>query len=333
MIIVLKQGTEERELELLKNMLNGKGVFIQDIASDDTRIIVLSGNTSAVSEDAVTVFPFTEKVIRIQQPYRLAGRKFHPQDSIIEVEGRRIGGGHFSVIAGPCSVENENQIVSAAEQVKMSGASFLRGGAFKPRTSPYSFSGLGLEGLGLLKLAREKTGLPIVTEIMSEEYLDIFAEDVDIIQIGARNMQNYALLRQTGSLHKPVLLKRGLASSADELIMSAEHLLAAGASDVILCERGIRTFETAVRSTLDLSAVPVLKSRTHLPVIVDPSHAAGHWEFVEPLALAAAACGCDGLMIEVHGHPEQALCDGAQSVTPQIFDRIMKKVNKIREII
>jgi 3-deoxy-7-phosphoheptulonate synthase len=230
-------------------------------------------------------------------------------------------------------VESEEQILSIARNVKMSGAGFLRGGAFKPRTSPYAFKGLGLDGLELLKIAREKTGLPIVTEIMSPEYLDAFAEDVDVIQIGARNMQNFTLLSQVGALGKPVLLKRGLSSTIDELLMAAEYVMAGGSQQVILCERGIRTFETATRNTLDLSAVPVLHGRSHLPVIIDPSHATGYWHLVEPMALAAVAAGADGLIIEVHNHPEAALCDGAQSVTPQVFHRIMEKARKIREII
>lgn len=252
---------------------------------------------------------------------------------IFEIAGRKIGGGNFAVIAGPCSVESEEQILSVAKSVKKSGADFLRGGAFKPRTSPNSFHGLGLDGLKLLELAREQTGLPIVSEITSEFQLDIFAEKVDIIQIGARNMQNFALLRQVGELKKPVLLKRGLSSTIDELLMSAEYIISGGTEQVILCERGIRTFETATRNTLDLSAVPVLRAKTHLPVIVDPSHATGYAHLVEPMALAAAACGADGLIIEVHDNPESALCDGAQSITPEIFDGLMKKVKKVREAV
>jgi 3-deoxy-7-phosphoheptulonate synthase len=263
-------------------------------------------------------------------PYRLSGRQAHPQDSVFTIAGRKIGGGSFAVIAGPCSVETEPQILSIARDVKSSGASFLRGGAFKPRTSPYAFSGLGLDGLELLKIAREKTGLPIVTEIMSIDYIEQFAADVDIIQIGARNMQNYDLLHSVGKLNKPVLLKRGMSSTLEELLLAAEHIMANGAREVIFCERGIRTFETYTRNTLDLSAVPVLKSLSHLPVIVDPSHATGYWHLVEPMALAAVACGADGLLIEVHNHPEAALCDGAQSVTPQVFKRIMRRIEAVR---
>jgi len=262
--------------------------------------------------------------------YKLASRKYKPEDSIFEIAGRKIGGGYFAVIAGPCSVESEAQILSIAQSVKNAGASFLRGGAFKPRTSPYDFEGLGLDGLELLELAREKTGLPIVTEIISEAHLDIFAERVDIIQVGARNMQNFALLRRVGELKKPVLLKRGLSSTIDELLMSAEYIMAGGAEQVILCERGIRTFETATRNTLDLSAVPVIKEKSHLPVFVDPSHAGGRADLVEPLALAAAACGADGLIIEVHNQPEAALCDAAQAITPSEFAALMRRVERVR---
>ena len=252
---------------------------------------------------------------------------------IFEIAGRKIGGGHFAVIAGPCSVESEAQILSVAEAVKKSGADFLRGGAFKPRTSPHSFHGLGIEGINLLELAKKRTGLPIVSEILSAEYLDIFADKVDIIQIGARNMQNFALLRQVGALKKPVLLKRGLASTLDELLMSAEYIISGGAAQVILCERGIRTFETATRNTLDLSAIPALREKTKLPVVADPSHATGYARFVGPMALAAAACGADGLIIEVHNDPDNAMCDGAQSVTPDGFDALMQKIRKIREAV
>jgi 3-deoxy-7-phosphoheptulonate synthase len=264
------------------------------------------------------------------EPYKLAARSNHREDSVFEIAGRKIGGGNFAVMAGPCSVETEEQILSVARDVKAAGADFMRGGAFKPRSSPYAFSGLGLDGLDLMKIARAKTGLPIVTEIMSEEYLDDFARDVDIIQIGARNMQNFTLLRMVGALKKPVLLKRGLSSTIEELLMAAEYVLSGGTTDVILCERGIRTFETATRNTLDISAVPVLKEKTHLPIIVDPSHGTGYWEFVEPMALAAAAAGADGLIIEVHNQPELALCDGRQSVTPQVFSRLMQKIKRVR---
>ena len=265
--------------------------------------------------------------------YKLAGREYKTESSVFEIAERKIGGENFSVIAGPCSVESESQILSIAESVKNSGAAFLRGGVFKPRTSPYDFEGLGLDGLEILKLARAKTGLPIVTEIVSEAHLDIFAEQVDIIQVGARNMQNFALLRQIGGLGKPVLLKRGLSSTIDELLMSAEYIMTGGAEQVILCERGIRTFEPSTRYTLDLSAVPVIREKSHLPVFVDPSHAAGYAHLVEPLALAAAACGADGLLIEVHNCPEDALCDGAQAITPEVFSSLMRRVERVREAV
>ncbi|MDR2615358.1 MAG: 3-deoxy-7-phosphoheptulonate synthase [Oscillospiraceae bacterium] len=332
MIVILKPGIRPEDTEPLRTTLSRRGIVVQDIAGD-TPMLGLAGDLSELAEDDIARHECVDKIVRVREPYKLAGRSFHPEDSVYSISGRRVGGGSFAVIAGPCSVESEEQILSVARDVKSAGAHFLRGGAFKPRTSPYAFSGLGLDGLELLKLARGKTGLPIVTEIMSSEHLEQFAEDVDVIQIGARNMQNFTLLRQVGALCKPVLLKRGLSSTLDELLMAAEHVMAGGAREIMLCERGIRTFETATRNTLDLSAVPVLKARSHLPVIIDPSHATGYWHLVEPMALAATACGADGLIIEVHNHPEAALCDGAQSVTPQVFRRIMGKVEKIREAI
>ncbi|MDR2357132.1 MAG: 3-deoxy-7-phosphoheptulonate synthase [Oscillospiraceae bacterium] len=333
MILILKSGVKDAEIEPIRRLLADKDIIIQDIVGETTRMIGLAGDTSSISEDAVICFPCVERIMRIQEPYKLAGRKFHPADSMYEISGRKIGAGEFAVIAGPCSVESEEQILSVARDVKASGAGFLRGGAFKPRTSPYAFRGLGLDGLELLRLARQKTGLPIVTEIMSQEYLDAFAEHVDVIQIGARNMQNFALLRQVGSIGKPVLLKRGLSSTLEELLMAAEYVMSGGSQEVILCERGIRTFETATRNTLDLSAVPVLQQKTHLPVVIDPSHATGYWNLVEPMALAAVAAGADGLIIEVHNHPEAALCDGAQSITPQVFRRLMRKAAAVRAAI
>jgi 3-deoxy-7-phosphoheptulonate synthase len=332
MIAILKRTARPEDTETLRKTLARRGIVTQDIEGD-TPMLGLAGDLSGIAEDDILRHECVDKIVRVREPYKLAGRSFHPEDSVYDIAGRRVGGGSFAVIAGPCSVESEEQILSVARDVKAAGAHFMRGGAFKPRTSPYAFSGLGLDGLELLKLARGKTGLPIVTEIMSPEYLDQFAEDVDVIQIGARNMQNFTLLRQVGALKKPVLLKRGLSSTLDELLMAAEHVMAGGAREIMLCERGIRTFETATRNTLDLSAVPVLKARSHLPVIIDPSHATGFWHLVEPMALAATACGADGLIIEVHNHPEAALCDGAQSVTPQVFRRIMGKVEKIRAAI
>jgi 3-deoxy-7-phosphoheptulonate synthase len=329
MIIILKPETDDAQL---RKTLTARGIVLQDIKGE-VPMLGLAGDLALISEDDITRFSCVERIVRVREPYKLAGRAFHPEDTVIDVSGRKIGGGHFTVIAGPCSVETEEQILSVARDVKAAGAGFLRGGAFKPRTSPYAFSGLGLDGLELLKLAREKTGLPIVTEIMSAEYLDQFAADVDVVQIGARNMQNFTLLRQVGALKKPVLLKRGLSSTLDELLMAAEHVMAGGAREIMLCERGIRTFETATRNTLDLSAVPVLKARSHLPVIIDPSHATGYWHLVEPMALAAVASGADGLIIEVHNHPEAALCDGAQSITPQVFKRLMGRIERVRQAI
>lgn len=334
MIIILKQGTTSEEVAPIYELLRGMSdIIIQDIQGESTRMIGLAGDTTKVSGDAFLCHSCVERIMRVQEPYKLASRKFHPADSIIDIAGQKIGGGHFAVIAGPCSVESEEQILTIAREVKVSGANFLRGGAFKPRTSPYAFMGLGLDGLELLKMARQKTGLPIVTELMSEEYLDNFAEDVDVIQIGARNMQNFPLLRHVGQLNKPVLLKRGSSCTIDELLMAAEYIMAGGSSKVILCERGIRTFETATRNTLDLSAVPVLKNKSHLPVVVDPSHATGYWHLVEPMTLAAVASGADGLIIEVHNRPEAALCDGPQSITPIVFRRLMQKVRSIREVL
>jgi 3-deoxy-7-phosphoheptulonate synthase len=333
MIIVLKQGTEEKELEPIYKMLEKIGITILEIKGVSMRMIGMVGDTSKISEDSILCYKCVERIMRVQEPYKLASRKFHPEDSIFDICGHKIGGGNFAVIAGPCSVESEEQILNIATAVKESGAVFLRGGAFKPRSSPYAFKGLGLDGLDLLELAKIKTGLPIVTEIMSSEYLDIFAEKVDIIQIGARNMQNFTLLSQVGELKKPVLLKRGLTATIEELLMAAEYVMAGGATDVILCERGIRTFETATRNTLDLSAVPVLHQKTHLPVVIDPSHSTGYWYLVESMSLAAVACGADGLIIEVHNDPLSALCDGAQSVTPKVFNKIMGKIDKIRDAI
>jgi 3-deoxy-7-phosphoheptulonate synthase len=334
MIIILKPGATEEQVNIIKEDMSNRKLIIQEIQGETTRMIGLAGDTSMLSPEMVMRHEFVERVMKVSEPYKLASRRFHPQDTVIELTGgQKIGGGNLTVIAGPCSVESEEQILSIAREVKLSGATFLRGGAFKPRSSPYAFQGLGLDGLNLLKTAREKTGLPIVTEIMSQEYCDEFARDVDIIQIGARNMQNFPLLREVGNLGKPVLLKRGPSCTLDEMLQAADYVLVGGKSQVILCERGIRTFETATRNTLDISAVPVLKKKSHLPVVVDPSHGTGHWDMVFPMAMAAVAAGADGLMIEVHNHPEKALCDGQQSITPVLFDRLMQKVNKLHKII
>lgn len=330
MIIVFRPDAQTAQIDLIKNMMTAKGLIVKEIQGADTQLLGLLGDTFALSPDLLLRYPFIERVLPVSQPYKLAGRDFHPGDTVIECGGQKIGGGHFAIIAGPCSVESEEQMLSIAREVKSLGANFLRGGVFKPRSSPYAFQGLGQAGLNLLKIAREITGLPVVTEIISAEYLDDFDKHVDIIQIGARNMQNYPLLKEVGRLDKPVLLKRGPASTIDELLMAAEYVLIGGAP-VILCERGIRTFETATRNTLDLSAVPVIKEKSHLPVIVDPSHGTGQRNLVEPMSLAAVAAGADGLMIEVHNHPEQALCDGGQSVSADQFDRLVYNIRKLRE--
>ena len=288
------------------------------------------GDTSKIDEELVESLEMVESVKRISEPFKSANRKFHPEDSVIDISGVKIGGGNFAIIAGPCSVESETQILEVARSIKASGASLLRGGAFKPRTSPYDFQGMKAEGIELLLEAKKDTGMPIVTEIMNEKHLPLF-EEVDVIQVGARNMQNFELLKALGKTGKPVLLKRGLANTLKELLMSAEYIMSEGTEDVILCERGIRTFETYTRNTLDLSAVPMLRKLTHLPIVVDPSHATGIASLVEPMALAAAAAGADGLMIEVHNNPAEALCDGPQSLTPEQFASVAAKVRKVRE--
>lgn len=327
MILVLKQGADERKVEQLKQELVDMGLKLHLSQGENTSLIGLIGDTTEVDEEWLGALDVIESVKRIKEPYKKANRNMHPQDTVIEAGGQKIGGGYFQVIAGPCSVETEEQMTEVAMDVKKSGAGLLRGGAFKPRTSPYSFQGLGNEGLKMLLEAGKATGLPVVTEIMSAEHLPLF-EHVDIIQVGTRNMQNFELLKELGKIRKPILLKRGMANTLEELLMSAEYIMAGGNEQVILCERGIRTFETSMRNTLDISAIPMLKSKTHLPVIVDPSHAAGIRFMVEPLTMAAVAAGADGVMIEVHNNPEKALCDGKQSLTPEGFDALMKKVKK-----
>ena len=325
MVVLVKQGTDDVKLQRLIAQLQGYGVQVHPVKGTQTTILGLIGDTSAVDIDQISSIDIVESVKRIQEPYKNANRKFHPADTVVAVNGLKIGGGYFQVIAGPCSVESEEQICEVAARVKKAGANLLRGGAFKPRTSPYAFQGLRAEGIELLSQAREQTGLPIVTEIMSASHIPLF-ETVDIIQVGARNMQNFELLKELGKLRKPILLKRGLANTIEELLMSAEYIMAGGNTQVILCERGIRTFETATRNTLDISAIPILKQKSHLPVVVDPSHAAGLTSLVEPLSLAALAAGADGLIIEVHNNPEKALSDGAQSLTPDQFDGVMEKI-------
>ena len=327
MIIVVKNGTPPHRLRELTRMLEGYGVRVNVSVGEQSTVLGLIGDTSAIDTDFIAAQEDVEMVRRVQEPYKKANRKFHPDDTVVDVAGRRIGGNRLAIMAGPCSVESEEQILTIAQRVKQAGAGFLRGGAFKPRTSPYAFQGLKAEGLELLRFAREKTGLPIVTEIMDARHLDLF-EDVDIIQVGARNMQNFELLKELGRLRKPILLKRGLANTIEELLMSAEYIMSGGNENVILCERGIRTFETSTRNTLDISAVPVLKRLTHLPVIVDPTHSGGLPWLVEPLSKAAVSAGADGLIIEVHNNPSKALSDGAQALTPDQFDAVMKKIRR-----
>lgn len=320
-------------MEKIKENLEGRGYQINAIVGSGQTILGVIGDTSALDMNMLKVNECVDKVMRVQEPFKRANRSFHPEDSVIDVSGVKIGGRKLAVIAGPCSVENEKQIVGVAKSVKLAGATLLRGGAFKPRTSPYSFQGLKEEGLDLLKIARKETGLPIVTEIMSARMLERFVEDVDLIQVGARNMQNFELLKELGRTNVPVLLKRGLSATIEEWLMAAEYIMAGGNDNVILCERGIRTFETYTRNTLDLSAIPAVKKLSHLPVIVDPSHAAGLWWMVEPMAKAAVAAGADGLIIEVHNDPEHALCDGAQSLKPERFARLMGELSGIAKIV
>lgn len=333
MVIVMKPGTPEQEWKKIKENLEGRGYQINEIVGSGQTILGVIGDTSALDMNMLKVNECVDKVMRVQEPFKRANRSFHPEDSVIDVSGVKIGGRKLAVIAGPCSVENEKQIVGVAKSIKLAGATLLRGGAFKPRTSPYSFQGLKEEGLDLLKIARKETGLPIVTEIMSARMLERFVEDVDLIQVGARNMQNFELLKELGRTNVPVLLKRGLSATIEEWLMAAEYIMAGGNDNVILCERGIRTFETYTRNTLDLSAIPAVKKLSHLPVIVDPSHAAGLWWMVEPMAKAAVAAGADGLIIEVHNDPEHALCDGAQSLKPERFARLMGELSGIAKIV
>ena len=328
MIIILKQNADQAAVKDLCKELEGRGLSIHESQGAETHILGLVGDTKSIAESWLRASPVVEDVRRVSEPYKKANRKFHPEDTVVDVSGVKVGGGHFAVIAGPCSVESESQIETVAASVQAAGAKLLRGGAFKPRTSPYSFQGMRAEGLELLRHARAKTGMPIVTEIMNNEHLPLFA-DVDLIQIGARNMQNFELLKAVGRSGRPVLLKRGLSATLEELVMSAEYIMAEGNDQVILCERGIRTFETSMRNTLDISAVPMLKKMTHLPVVIDPSHAAGIAWMVEPLAAAAVAAGADGLMVEVHNAPAHALCDGAQSLTPAQFSALMDKLRPL----
>ena len=327
MIVILKNNVEQTQVQQLVKDFEAQNFAVHFSQGANTTILGLVGDTAHVDVEKILTIDIVRDVRRISEPYKAASRSFHPQDTIVQVGDLRIGAGTFTVIAGPCSVESEEQMATVAASVKASGAAFLRGGAFKPRTSPYSFQGLEDEGIRLLTAAKKATGLPIVTEIMSETQLDEFA-DVDIIQVGARNMQNFRLLKELGHCNKPILLKRGLANTFEELLMSAEYILAGGNEQVILCERGIRTFETCIRNNLDISAIPVLKRQSHLPVIIDPSHAAGNTWMIEPLSRAALAAGADGLMIEVHNNPKAALCDGAQSLDMPQFEALMQDIKK-----
>ena len=331
MIIVLKQDAPEVQVREFCHELQDMGLQINDSKGSESHILGLIGDTKAVAESWVLANPVVETCRRVTEPYKKANRKFHPDDSVIDVEGVKIGGGSFAVIAGPCSIESEEQITYCAQRVKAAGASLLRGGAFKPRTSPYSFQGMRSEGLDLLKLARRATGSPIVTEIMNTEHLPLF-ENVDLIQVGARNMQNFELLKEVGKSGVPVMLKRGLSATIDEWLNAAEYIISEGNPNIVLCERGIRTYETATRNTLDISAVPVIRSKSHLPVIIDPSHATGVRAYIAPLSRAAVAVGADGIMVEVHPCPECALSDGPQSLTFDQFDALMNKLKPYKQL-
>ena len=330
MIAVLKQGVTPQQKEYLIRWLEGRGLKVLVHPGHDQSLLGLIGDTGRVDMELLRSMEIISDVKRVSEPYKQVNRKFHPEDTVVQVGNTAIGGGHFAMIAGPCSVESEEQIIRVAQAVKAAGAGILRGGAFKPRTSPYSFQGLGADGLALLRSAREATGLPVCSELMHIHHLELF-RDMDMIQIGARNMQNYELLKEVGRCKTPILLKRGLSSTLEELLMSAEYIMSEGNSNIILCERGIRTFETYTRNTLDLSAVAVLKDKSHLPVVVDPSHGTGNARYVPSMALSATAAGADGIMVEVHNDPAHALCDGAQSLTPEQFHALARKVQNIRE--
>lgn len=333
MIIVLKPLSPKEDIERVENMVKARGLDTHVIEGAEMTIVGCIGDTSRIDPKLFEVDPAVTKVMHVQEPYKLASRAFHPDNSIVDVSGVKVGGDNLALIAGPCSVESVEQVLEIAQAAKASGANMLRGGAFKPRTSPYSFQGLGLKGLDILCEAKAATGLPIVTELMSAEYLDVFNEKVDLIQIGARNMQNFDLLKQLGQVDRPILLKRGLNATYEEWLMSAEYIMASGNENVILCERGVRTFETYTRNTLDLQSIPVIQKLSHLPIIVDPSHAGGKWWLVEPMAKAAVAAGANGLMIEVHNNPEMALCDGAQSLKPKKYDNLLKEVAEIAKAV
>ena len=334
MIIVFKPKTKDEDVQKIVEQVEEKGLTTHIVVGTETTICGIIGDVTKVDPKQLEVSPVVDHVMRVSEPYKLANRAFHPGDSIIDVSGVKVGGDHLALIAGPCSVESKEQVIAIAREAKAAGANMLRGGAFKPRTSPYAFQGMGTAGLDILVAAKKETGLPIVSELMSADYIDEFNEKVDLVQIGARNMQNFDLLKEVGRrCTKPILLKRGLSATYEEWIMSAEYIMASGNPNVILCERGIRTFESYTRNTLDLQAIPVIKRLTHLPIIIDPSHAGGKWWLVEPMAKAAVAAGCDGLMIEVHNDPEHALCDGPQSLKPEKYTELLRQVKGIGEIV
>lgn len=332
MVIILKPDATQNDIRKLVAKFEAQNLRVGVTNGVDCSILGLVGDTTRLDEDKILLEGAVERVMRVSEPYKLANRKFHPEDTIVDVNGVPVGGDNFTIVAGPCSVESKEQIVEVAKAVQDRGASMLRGGAFKPRTSPYSFQGLGTSGLDLLLEAKAETGLPIVTEIMAPRYCDLFEQKVDLVQIGARNMQNFELLKEVGKMSKPVLLKRGLSNTYEEWIMSAEYIMSEGNQNVILCERGIRTFERYTRNTLDIAAIPAVKRMSHLPILIDPSHSGGYSWLVEPLALAAVAAGADGLIIEVHNDPAHALCDGQQSLTPNQFGELMGKVHKMIDL-
>ena len=334
MIIVLKPNVSDESIKKIEDIIISKGVQPHVSKGEIQTIIGMVGDTTRIDPKIIEVEPEVEKVMKVSEPYKLANRAFHPDDTIVDVAGVKVGGDNLALIAGPCSVESEEQVIEIAKAAKKAGANILRGGAFKPRTSPYAFQGMGSSGLDILVAAKKATGLPICSELMDAQYLDEFNEKVDLVQIGARNMQNFDLLKEVGKrCTKPILLKRGLSATYEEWIMSAEYIMASGNPNVILCERGVRTYETYTRNTLDLQAIPVIKRLTHLPIIIDPSHAGGKWWLVEPMAKAAVAAGCDGLMIEVHNDPEHALCDGPQSLKPEKYTKLLKQVGEIAHIV
>ncbi|SDJ97558.1 3-deoxy-7-phosphoheptulonate synthase [Natronincola ferrireducens] len=332
MVIVMKPGAPQEMIEKISKKMVSLGCDVRITQGENYTILGLVGDTSKINPNQIEANEYVERLLKVQHPFKLASRLFHPEDTIIEIDGVKVGGGNIAIMAGPCSVESEEQLMTIAHAVKKEGAHMLRGGAYKPRTSPYSFQGMQEEGLKLLKKAKEITGMPIVTEVMGQDTFDVVEEYTDILQIGARNMQNFSLLKRCGKSPRPILLKRGLSATIEELLMSAEYIMAHGNPNIILCERGIRTFETYTRNTLDISAVPVIKELSHLPIIIDPSHATGKWSMVEPLSKASIAVGADGLIIEVHHQPECALSDGAQSLRPEKFAQLMRSIEKLATI-